>query len=122
MLISPSIDSPHSFLLHAKKLFLLAVLSSACNFTTSKPRVFLIFLKFLYIFFLFLVPFQIISHYPNFKSSQYLKRRSTDDTLSFHRRDYGINCFETFSSFTEFFVFAGNCCCFHSQWFAEMSY
>ena len=65
-----------------------------------------------------LVPFEILSHYPNIDSSSLAeRRRSVDHRLSFQRKAYSLKNFDNFFSqfSSDFLVFACFCCCFHTH-------
>ena len=78
---------------------------------TSMTRVFKIKKKSNF-FIVILVPFEIISHYPNIDSSNWLMEDVQRHLKSLQRNANHLNVFD-FS--TEFLVFAGTCHCFHNH-------
>ena len=112
----PDIDISHSlsndrthFFLPLPKLVCLMVLSSNYCFYYFDATKFQYFLIFDY--FRVLVPFEMISLYPNIDSSQWFRENVQ---LSLRRKDYGLNGFNTFFSlFSIELIFA--CICFHSH-------
>ena len=66
-------------------------------------------------FFVVLFPFEILSHFPNFDSSDWLREDVQRIIDKVQRNAYDFNGFDTcFSHFsTDFLGLAWLCCCFH---------
>ena len=80
------------------------------------------FFNFWIFLFVILVPFEILSHYPNIDSSHWLRVRVLGRRKSVQGKAYGLNGFDTFFSHisTEFLGF-GCICFFLGQWHVLMS-